>query len=196
MLKYEYTDYNDMEHFFIEKIMGAFSGFDMQAIKTGLDRLKDGDVYVEVGVQHGRSTYVAACMLPDGVKMTSVDIFDPPGTPGYMSRKEFWDEYGLSERVNYINKPSNEAAAEWDGTPIDMMFIDADHSYEGVKLDVDSWAPYVKSGGYLYFHDADETSPGVEQLVREMGASKEWTDMHFYRDSQENRTSMASVRKV
>lgn len=195
MQKYKYKDYNDFEQFFVGKIHGAFSRFDMEAIKTGLDRLKDGDVYVEVGTQHGRSTYVAATMLPDGVTMFAVDIFDPGGNADSMSRKEFWESVGLDKRVTYINKPSDVAAAGWDGKQIDMMFIDADHSYEGVKLDVDSWAPFVKSGGYLYFHDADDTSPGVEQLVRELGASDEYDDMTFYIDLMGHKTSMASLRK-
>lgn len=186
----------DMENYFVGKINGAFSWFDMAGLKTGCDRLKDGDVYVEVGTQHGRSAYVAASMLPAGVKMFCVDIFDPPSGPDTMSRKDFFKSEGLDKRITYINEPSDKAAADWDGTPIDMMFIDADHSYEGVKLDVDSWAPFVKSGGYIYFHDADDTSPGVERLVKELGASKAFTDLTFYKDTLQYRTSLASIRKV
>lgn len=183
----------DLEAWFVGKILGAFSWFDMAGLKTGCDRLKDGDIYVEVGTQHGRSAYVASTMLPKGVEMYCVDIFDPPSGPDTMSRKDFFEEY--IPQATYINLASDKAAAQWDGREISMLFIDADHSYEGVKLDVDSWTPFLKSGGYVYFHDADATSPDVEQLVREMGASDEYDEMTFYRDTLGYNTSLASVRK-
>lgn len=185
-------NYLTLEAWFVGKIQGAFSAFDMQALDTGCQRLKKGDVYVEVGTQNGRSAYVANCFLPKGVDCTAVDIVDASAGPDTMSRKDFFDTY--LPNWKFIHMSSEKASKTWN-KPIDMLFIDADHSYEMVKLDVDSWSPFVKSGGYIFFHDADATSPGVEQLVREMGASKDYDEMTFYRDTQENNTSMASVRK-
>ena len=186
--------YRELELFFIDKILGAFSTYDMEALDSGLKRLKKGDTYVEVGTQHGRSIYCATQLAPKGVKFVAVDIYDPPGTDKLMSRDKFFKSTGLDKQVTYINKPSAEAAADWEGT-IDMMFIDADHSYEGVKLDVDSWTKFVKPGGYLYFHDADETSPGVVQLVKEMGKSGDYDELTFYKQTLGKNTSMASLRK-
>lgn len=43
----------------------------------------------------------------------------------------------------------------------DFLFIDGDHSYEGVKKDFEMYAPLVRKGGIIIFHDAiyhaDET---------------------------------------
>ncbi len=194
MLNHDYRDFNELSSWFVGKIAGAFSSFDMEGLKTGTDRLKRGDTYVEVGTQNGRSAYSAATMLPKGVKMFAVDITDASTGPDTMSRADFFKEYGLDEICTFIHAASHEAAKEWKGK-IDMLFIDADHSYEGVKLDVDSWSPFLKSGGYIYFHDADATSPGVEKLVRQLGRSKNYDKMHFYRNSLKKNTSMASVRK-
>ena len=36
---------------------------------------------------------------------------------------------------------------------VDMLFIDGDHSYEGVKQDFENFYPLVKMGGYILFHD-------------------------------------------
>lgn len=185
--------YHKLDEFFVSQIMGAFSAFDMQALHGGCKRLKDGDVYVEVGTYYGRSTYCAAQFLDKGVKMFAVDITDPGDYPGHKSRKQFWKDSGLDKRVTYIVKPSEEAAKEFKDK-IDMMFIDADHSYEGVKLDVESWYPHMKSGGYMYFHDADESSAGVFQLTKELGKDKRFSDLTYYRDVQDNKTSMASVK--
>lgn len=190
------NEYFKVESFFVDKIAGAFSRFDMEALKTGTDRLKAGDKYVEVGVQNGRSSFVAGMLLPKGVKMTCVDIRDASEGPDTWSRAKFFKWSGLDDIATFVHAPSHEAAEKWDGSPIAMMFIDGDHSYEGVKLDVDSWSPYVKKGGHIYFHDADDTSPGVEKLVRQLGKSKGWTDMTFYIETLGHKTSMASIRKV
>lgn len=45
---------------------------------------------------------------------------------------------------------------------IDFLFIDADHSYEGVKKDYESWFDIVKSGGYFAFHDVIPAFPVFE----------------------------------
>lgn len=57
---------------------------------------------------------------------------------------------------------------------IDLMFIDGDHTYEGVKADFYNFSPLVKKGGYVAFHDilktADHISKGcrVDQLWNEI----------------------------
>ena len=39
------------------------------------------------------------------------------------------------------------------GRPIDFLFIDADHRYVGVKKDYQLYAPLVRPGGLIAFHD-------------------------------------------
>jgi predicted O-methyltransferase YrrM len=39
------------------------------------------------------------------------------------------------------------------GSPIDFLFIDGDHTYEGVKRDFELYSPLVKKGGIIAFHD-------------------------------------------
>jgi cephalosporin hydroxylase len=40
-----------------------------------------------------------------------------------------------------------------DGDPIDVLFIDGDHTFKGVKQDFDMFAPLVRPGGIVGFHD-------------------------------------------
>lgn len=37
---------------------------------------------------------------------------------------------------------------------IDFLFIDGDHSYNGVKMDFEMYCPLVREGGIIVFHDA------------------------------------------
>jgi hypothetical protein len=48
----------------------------------------------------------------------------------------------------------------------DMVFIDADHSYDGCSLDIKDWAPKVRCGGILCGHDYDW--PGVNRAVKQL----------------------------
>ena len=59
----------------------------------------------------------------------------------------------------YIERVHNEVGL---GT-IDFMFIDGDHSYEGVKADFYNFFPLVKSGGYIAFHDVRDTPDHISR---------------------------------
>ena len=39
------------------------------------------------------------------------------------------------------------------GRPVDMLFIDGDHSYDGVKADYEMYGPLVRPGGLIGLHD-------------------------------------------
>jgi predicted O-methyltransferase YrrM len=41
-----------------------------------------------------------------------------------------------------------------DNQPVNFLFIDGDHSYNGVKQDFEMYLPLVKSPGIIAFHDA------------------------------------------
>ena len=61
------------------------------------------------------------------------------------------------------------AAKKFEDGSLDFVFIDADHSYEGVRGDIELWLPKVKSGGLLCGHDYDSpTFPGVALAVKKM----------------------------
>lgn len=65
---------------------------------------------------------------------------------------------------------SVEAAAHFPDGAADFVFIDADHSYEGCRRDLESWAGKVRVGGWLCGHDyenGDFPKFGVTQAVDE-----------------------------
>jgi predicted O-methyltransferase YrrM len=39
------------------------------------------------------------------------------------------------------------------GGMIDLLFIDGDHRYEGVRKDFEMYSPLVRKGGIIAFHD-------------------------------------------
>jgi len=59
-----------------------------------------------------------------------------------------------------------------NGRLLDLLFIDGDHTYEGVKDDFDTYSVYVRSGGAILFHDIVTNnhfqSYGVDRFWREI----------------------------
>jgi predicted O-methyltransferase YrrM len=60
----------------------------------------------------------------------------------------------------YIVPHRGEALAVASEVPseLDMLLVDADHSYEMVKKDLGVYVPKIKAGGLLLLHDAQEQS--------------------------------------
>ena len=62
--------------------------------------------------------------------------------------------------VRWVETSGAEAAKVWsrEGRPgPDFMFIDGDHSWEGISADWEAWSPLVAPGGRIALHDSRST---------------------------------------
>lgn len=70
----------------------------------------------------------------------------------------------------------------------DLIYIDGDHSYEGVVKDIQASVPRLVPGGYLVFNDYTFWSPcenmqyGIMQAVNEFCRREDWEATHFALD--------------
>ena len=63
---------------------------------------------------------------------------------------------------------SHKAAKKVEDHSLDFVFIDGNHSYEGVKSDIKLWLPKIKKGGFISGHDLNHPRlPGVSKAVYE-----------------------------
>lgn len=122
----------------------------------------------ELGVAEGRTLFHLLRTCPS-LTMIGVDSFvsqytGEPNTRWRLIVEEEAKKYG--DRLTLIEKPTVEAAALVQDNSLDFVFIDADHSYEGVKADIELWRPKVRPGGYLSGHDilALPVRTAVEEL--------------------------------
>lgn len=88
-------------------------------------------------------------------------------------------KYGAS----VIHDQSVNAAKEFPDRSFDLVFLDADHSEEGVRADIVAWLPKVKHGGWIGGHDLDNDDPrfdfsGVRRAV-EARCPKFHKDLNF-----------------
>lgn len=76
------------------------------------------------------------------------------------------ERYG--QRACILQGNSVAMAHEVPNGCLDFCFLDADHSYESVKADIDAWLDKVKRGGMMLGHDWNpERFPGVIKAVQE-----------------------------
>ena len=62
---------------------------------------------------------------------------------------------------------SSATAVNFGDKSVDLVYIDADHSYEAVQRDIAVWLPKVKAGGFIAGHDYSHAFPGVVRAVCE-----------------------------
>jgi len=89
----------------------------------------------------------------------------------------------FSDRADILNMNSVDAA-QIIQNGIDLVFLDADHSYSGVTADILAWKGKVKKGGWLGGHDYKnfdsrfnfEVTKAVDDLfpLIEIGANYTW----------------------
>ncbi|MBF0123765.1 MAG: class I SAM-dependent methyltransferase [Magnetococcales bacterium] len=133
-------------------------------------------IVVELGSARGYSTcwLAAANQAARRGKVFACDSFHydenarvvPHEHVGVPLFQETIRRMGLNDWVEMRVGDSSEIGRSWSHPqPIRLLFIDADHSYEGTYLDFTAWFPHVEAGGVVAFHDID-TNPGCSQLYK------------------------------
>jgi hypothetical protein len=85
---------------------------------------------------------------------------------------------GLSHRVTFHPANSTDLQAlpeEVFAAPVDLLFIDGDHTIEGCFADFYLYHPYVPAGGYILLHDIYPETSGWD--------GPRWVIDHFIKDS-------------
>ena len=140
---------------------------------------------VEIGVFEGYNTaLIAESLIEEGV-LYAIDPFFK-GRLGFSYNKLISHKYlknlGLYNKIVWIEDFSNLAI---DKIPddIDFIFVDGDHSFDGVKKDFELYSQRLSINGLIAFHDArifekgwTKENWGPVKLVNEIIIpSKKWS---------------------
>lgn len=126
----------------------------------GLARSLKPEVCVEIGSARGKSAcHVGLALRENGKgKLWAIDPHratdwnDAGSVDSYEAMRANVRRAGLGEWVEIVREDSANAGGAWS-RPIDLLFIDGDHSYDGVKADWDAFARHVRPFGFVVFHD-------------------------------------------
>jgi hypothetical protein len=157
--------------------------------KLFLEKLPKNGVVAEVGVWLGGHAWsMYNIMRPS--KFYLVDIWQ------YQDIE--WDTTSKTDRHNealekvkkrfqgcpeieIVQDYSVPAAARFEDSYFDAVYIDADHSYDAVKADISAWWPKVKSGGFISGHDYlagkkhINVKPAVDEFIKDNGLEMAFT---------------------
>ncbi len=147
-----------------------------------LSRIPKFSVCAEIGVFNGAfSQSIIDTINPR--RLFLVDIFSGQMISGdkngenveqinlYQSYFNLYKKYLNNPSVSLYRGPSGHFLNLLPDGYLDFIYIDGDHSYKGVKIDIELARKKVKSGGYICGHDYTVQFPGVIQAVDEFCAN-------------------------
>lgn len=132
-------------------------------------------IAIEIGVAEGFSS---KDFLENGLDLLySVDAWQTLNQKGDGGYEQSWHDKNYADAVKRLAKYgersviirglSHEVASTFKDNSVGMVYIDGDHSYEGVKRDLKAYYPKVVKGGILAFHDYLNEAYGVNKAVHD-----------------------------
>lgn len=134
-------------------------------------------VCLEIGSYTGASTcYLAAGLLPQGGRIFCVDTWNNETMPEGVrdTFAEFQNNIrGVAHMVTSLRSTSDEINEKDLALPLQLVFLDGDHSYEATKRDFERVVPWLSDDGVIAFHDCLYYE-GVSRVIGEALATGQW----------------------
>lgn len=116
---------------------------------------------LEIGTARGGTLFLFSRVVPKDAFIVSLDL--PGGNfgggypwwkiPLYKSFAKDKQKINLVREDSHNEKTLEKTKEILGDRKLDFLFIDGDHTYNGVKKDFELYSPLVKSGGIIAFHD-------------------------------------------
>lgn len=163
MLSREYRAYMDiLESPYCERVdWKSGIGKSIHAL-FGIVRSLRPQTIVEIGSARGRSTcaMALACRMNGKGRVYAIDPHDGNAWADRGTEKDSLEflrnrisDYGLGKYCEIIPTSSKAASSHWN-RPIDFLFIDGDHTYEGVLSDLSLFKHWLTQRALVAFHDS------------------------------------------
>lgn len=116
---------------------------------------------LEIGTAKGGTLFLWARLAQPDATIVSIDLPGGKFGGGYSERQAaiYRRFTGKEQKLHLLREDSHaratfeKARQLFDGKPIDLLFIDGDHTFEGVKRDWEMYSQLVRPGGMIVFHD-------------------------------------------
>jgi len=139
-----------------------------QEIQALLSILSEQNIHaiLEIGTANGGTLYLFTRTIDSNAKIISLDMPSGKSGGGYESFKiPFFTNFAQKNQRIFLVRADSHSASSLSavksilkGQELDFLFIDGDHTYEGVKRDFKMYTPLVRKGGLIALHDICEHS--------------------------------------
>lgn len=135
---------------------------------------------LEIGSAAGGSFFAWCDIARADAKIVAIDL---PGLYGdAQPTEDSLQEYAKAGQEAVIlwgdsHDPAVVQQARQIAPRYDLIFIDGDHSYDGVKADYETYAPLVRPGGLIAFHDIVETTLSAETTGGPIEVPRFWAEL-------------------
>ncbi|CAM3821192.1 class I SAM-dependent methyltransferase [Mucilaginibacter galii] len=93
--------------------------------------------------------------------------------------KALWTEFGLEDVVSHFKMTSKEFVEDAAcPSEIELIYIDGDHSYDGMMEDINQYYPKLKKDGMVILHDVD---PRIKDLLENGGGNEVYETINLSR---------------
>lgn len=126
---------------------------------TNLVKKQQPQSVLEIGTAKGGSFYIWSRHLSSVNKLISLDLPGGRFGGGYDAQKtDIFREFAPSKEMDFVRNNSHhpntyDEVSNLVDNGIDFLFIDGDHTYEGVKQDFEMYSRLVSEGGIIALHD-------------------------------------------
>jgi predicted O-methyltransferase YrrM len=161
----------------MKKIPGYIYDAECDLLAAEAEKVPTGGTIVEIGSYLGKSTYILADRSAHGVTVYAVDTWDNQAM-GYDAPRDTYPDFleNIREHATKICAIRGASAeVEYPGKPINLLFIDGDHSEPAVMADLCVWIPKMAPKSVLLMHDYTEPGCGVKSAIKKYmaGATRE-----------------------
>jgi predicted O-methyltransferase YrrM len=147
----------------LEDRWSFWSALPPQELSVLVDLARDRKSVVELGTGTAWTTFVLALAEP-GRQVRTYDTQVKPQRPAYVALADVESR----ARVAFVEGRGEEA--ELPETPVDLLYVDSNHSRDVVRRSFEHWRPTIAQGGFVVFDDyVNDHYPGVRQAVADLG---------------------------
>lgn len=130
---------------------------------------------LEIGTANGGTLFMMSRICAPDAIIVSLDLPGGPFGGGYTEdRVPLYEAFALPGQTIRLIRGDSHQRKSLDTVrhllaqqTLDFLFIDGDHTYEGVRKDFEMYSPLVKPGGFVAFHD----------IVYAEGVQKFWAEV-------------------
>ena len=163
-------------------------------------------IILEIGTNIGGNLFLFSQIAPSDASIISVDL--PGGMfgggyprwriPLFKMLIRGKQKLFLVRADSHHPQTKKRVNSILQGREIDFLFIDGDHTYEGVKRDFEVFSPLVKKSGLIAFHDIlpvqGHSGCGVHRLWAEIDSDNE--SREFIGDADQGWAGIGLLRKA